>query len=74
MAKQNPEVMLAEDLAGFYADPLGFVMYAFPWDTDKSLQLVELAGNLRLIGPQAIAAWVEGSSTMKRSTGERPVR
>lgn len=42
MAKQNPEVMLAEDLAKFYADPLGFVMYSFPWDTDKSLQLVEL--------------------------------
>ncbi len=33
---------LAEDLAQFYADPLGFVMYAFPWDSDKSLQLVTL--------------------------------
>ena len=34
---------LAEDLAGFYADPLGFVMYAFPWDSDASLQLVRLS-------------------------------
>lgn len=34
---------LAEDLAGFYADPLGFVMYAFPWDSDASLQLVKLS-------------------------------
>lgn len=25
------ESRLAEDIAGFYADPLGFVMYAFPW-------------------------------------------
>lgn len=33
---------LAHDLAAFYADPLGFVMYAFPWDTDSSIQLVEL--------------------------------
>lgn len=33
---------LARDLAGFYADPLGFVMYAFPWDTDTALQLVPL--------------------------------
>jgi hypothetical protein len=29
-------------MARFYADPLGFVLYAFPWDTDKSLQLVKL--------------------------------
>ena len=34
---------LARDLAGFYADPLGFVLYCFPWDTDASLQLVRLA-------------------------------
>ena len=34
---------LAEDLAGVYDDPLGFVMYAFPWDTDASLQLVRLS-------------------------------
>lgn len=33
---------LATDLAGFYADPLGFVMYAFPWDSDPSIQLVKL--------------------------------
>ena len=33
---------MIEDLAGFYADPLGFVMYAFPWDSDRSLQLVRL--------------------------------
>jgi hypothetical protein len=35
--------MLAEDMARFYADPLGFVMYAYPWDADAALQLVELA-------------------------------
>jgi len=38
----SPDQMLAEDMGGFYADPLGFVMYAFPWDTDRSLQLVPL--------------------------------
>ena len=37
------EVVIADDLAGFYADPLGYVMYIFPWDTNKSIQLVELA-------------------------------
>jgi len=33
---------LARDLARFYADPLGFVLYAYPWDTDRALQLVPL--------------------------------
>jgi hypothetical protein len=33
---------LADALAEFYADPLGYVMFCFPWDTDKSIQLVEL--------------------------------
>lgn len=35
--------MLAEDMARFYADPLGFVMYAYPWDSGPALQVVELA-------------------------------
>ena len=30
-------------MARFYADPLGFVMYAYPWDADEALQMVELA-------------------------------
>lgn len=28
---QNPEVELAEFISNFYADPLGYVMAAFPW-------------------------------------------
>lgn len=27
----DPEDQLREDIASFYADPLGYVMYAFPW-------------------------------------------
>lgn len=34
--------MLADDMGRFFADPLGFVMYAFEWDADRSLQMVEL--------------------------------
>lgn len=34
--------MLAEDIGGFYADPFGYVMYIFPWDTEPSIQLVKL--------------------------------
>lgn len=29
-------------MARFYADPLGFVLYAYPWDTDPTLQIVNL--------------------------------
>ena len=34
--------MLAEDMGRFFADPLGYVMYNFPWDTEPSIQMVEL--------------------------------
>lgn len=43
MESKSLDAQLAEDLARFYADPLGFVMYAFPWDTDASLQIVEMS-------------------------------
>jgi len=33
---------LADQLAKFYADPLGHVMFSYPWDTNKEIQKVEL--------------------------------
>ena len=38
----SPEEQLGEDMAGFYNDPLGYVMYMFPWDEEQSIQLVKL--------------------------------
>ncbi|WP_347989745.1 hypothetical protein [Methylomonas sp. AM2-LC] len=38
----SAQIELAEWMAKFYADPLGFVLYAFPWDTDPALQIVPL--------------------------------
>ena len=38
----STEEELAKDMGLFYANPLGFVMYAFEWDTDPSLQIFEL--------------------------------
>jgi hypothetical protein len=38
----TPNEQLAEDLSHFYDDPLGYVMYCFPWDTDPSIQQVRL--------------------------------
>jgi hypothetical protein len=40
--KPTPDEQLADQVAEFYADPLGFVMWAWPWDTDESTQMVEL--------------------------------
>lgn len=39
--RKTPDEKLADDLAEFYADPLGYVMYIFPWDTDRSIQVVD---------------------------------
>lgn len=40
--KNEKDQMLAEYLARFYSDPLGYVMFMFPWNTDPSIQMVEL--------------------------------
>ena len=36
------DAQLAIDLPTFYADPLGYVMYIFPWDTAEEIQSVPL--------------------------------
>jgi hypothetical protein len=38
----NPDILLAQDMARFYSDPLGFVMYAYAWGDDPSLSIVRL--------------------------------
>ena len=35
--KEDPNLMLADDMAEFYDDPLGFVMYAFEWNKGELL-------------------------------------
>jgi hypothetical protein len=37
------DLELADFIGRFYNDPLGFVIAAYPWDTDKSLQVCRLA-------------------------------
>ena len=36
------DAQIADDIAKFYSDPLAYVMYAFPWDSDPSIQQVAL--------------------------------
>lgn len=42
------EKLLTEDMGRFFYDPLGFVMYAFPWETDPSIQMCELSFKYQL--------------------------
>lgn len=37
----SAEEQLADGISQFYADPLGYVMFVFPWDTDTALQVVD---------------------------------
>ncbi len=38
----TPAEQLSADISTFYSNPLGYVMYIFPWDTEESIQQVEL--------------------------------
>jgi hypothetical protein len=41
-ATSQVDLEVADEVARFYADPLGFVLFAYEWDTDPALQMVEL--------------------------------
>ncbi len=38
----SADAVLADEIATFVGDPLGYVMFVFPWDTYQPIQLVEL--------------------------------
>jgi len=39
----NADEQLALEISKYYADPLGYVMFVFPWSTEPSIQQVKLA-------------------------------
>ena len=47
MRKSDTIKLLAETFAEFHDDPLGFVMFMFPWDSDPSIQMVKLPKEYR---------------------------
>ena len=60
MAEADYETQLAQDMGAFYADPLGFVMYAYDWAHDPAIQVAKLPSPWDLIydyeyGPDAWA-------------------
>lgn len=42
MSESSADDMLTEAMGQFYSDPLGFVMFAFPWETEISIRMVKL--------------------------------
>ncbi len=75
MVEANPDLMLAEDMARFYDDPLGFVMYAYDWGNDPALQVVKLESPWDLVydsvyGPDAWACeFLESIGQQVRDNG-----
>lgn len=75
MDKASPDLMLAQDMGRFYDDPLGFVMYAYDWGGDPTLQVVKLESPWNLIydseyGPDAWACeFLEGIGQKVRENG-----
>lgn len=47
MSQESLDEYLVADMARFYADPLGFVLYAYDWDNDPALQIVKLPEEYR---------------------------
>lgn len=40
---RTPDEVLADELGKFYADPLGYVMFTWPWESEPMIQVVRLA-------------------------------
>lgn len=43
MAGKNADQLLTDEINKFHDDPLGYVLFMFPWATDPSIQMVPLA-------------------------------
>lgn len=40
---RTPDEVLADEVGKFYRDPLGYVMFMFPWDSEPAIRVVRLA-------------------------------
>lgn len=41
---RSPDEVLSDEVGKFFYDPLGYVMFNFPWDTEPKIQIVRLKG------------------------------
>ena len=54
MVKLSADAQLMDALSEFYAKPLEYVMFNFPWDTDASIQIIELRGDYATRFPNSV--------------------
>ena len=45
--ERSADEILSDEIGKFWNDPLGYVMYVFPWDTESAIQLVKLPEKYR---------------------------
>ena len=53
MAQESLDTRLARMIAEFWADPLGYVLFAWDWQNDSSIQMVELPEKYQKLYPGA---------------------
>ena len=47
----DPDSRLAEEMGEYFTDPMGWVMFAFPWDEDTSIQIVDWESEKMFVNP-----------------------
>lgn len=47
----DPDSRLAEEMGEYFTDPMGWVMFAFPWDEDTSIQIVDWESETKFVNP-----------------------
>lgn len=52
----NPDIELAQQISEFYGDPLGHVMFSYPWDSLSAIQLVPWGEERRTKGFEPLPA------------------
>lgn len=57
MDGRTDDEVLSDELAKYWADPLGYVMWAFPWDSDPSIQICPLPKKYRKRFPGSRVPW-----------------
>ena len=51
---ETDDEVLAKAIGEFYADPLGYIMFAFPWSSDPSIQICKLKGKWKKRFPNSV--------------------
>ena len=70
----TPEVLLAEDIAGFTHDPLGYALYAYPWGDGQLADVQVVHQNMRIVQKVGVTkiVCVDAEARHKQRGGMKP--